>query len=263
MWCKICLRETNEDMCSLGHAPAHTEEDTPLELYWCENCKAPIIKKPSDIDKDVCPVCNWTTLYLCADLRPVFPEERLLIEILQGKPLAYIKNSVWASNNRYYIDGKPIIITVKTYKKLSANIIREQLKQYTSQNHADYFNANIKKFVELNKVRLAFIIDESHTFIKQTTEGYPRESVVISFLGGKDSTVTADLTIKALGDPALVHIFGNTTLEFPLTIDYAHRYRKANPKAIFKTAINREQEFYKICEYIGPPARMLPKPRFL
>lgn len=271
MWCKDCNRETQTETCEL--CGAATEEDTPLELYWCENCKAPIIKKPSDIDKDLCPACGGATSYLCADLRPVFSEERLLLEILQGKPLAYINKSVWASNNRYYIDGKPVIVTVKTYKKLSPNIIREQLEQYASQNNADFFNENIKKFVQLNKGRLSFIIDEAHTFIQKTEQGfewdlrksewvskvpaYPRECVVVSFSGGKDSTVTADLTIKALGDPALVHIFGNTTLEFPLTIEYADRYRKENPKAIFKTAINREQDFYNICKDIGPPARML------
>ena len=257
MWCKICLRETNEDKCSLGHNPVKTEDDTPLQIYWCANCNAPIIKKPSDIDRDICPSCGSATFYLCSDLRPVFPEERLLLEILQGKPLAYISKSVWASNNRYYIDGKPVTITIKEYKKLAIDVMREQLELYRHQNNADFFDVTIKKFIGLNKVRLEFIIDEAHTFIKQTAKNYPRECVVISFSGGKDSTVTADLTAKALGDPSLVHIFGNTTLEFPLTLKYAERFRNTNPKAIFKTAINREQEFYKMCEDIGPPARML------
>ena len=52
-------------------------------------------------------------------------------------------------------------------------------------------------------------------------------------------------------------IFGNTTLEFPFTIEYAERFKKNNPKAIFKVAKNKEQNFYEVCEDIGPPARML------
>ena len=41
--------------------------------------------------------------YLSADLRPVFPEERLLLELLLGeKPFAYVEKSVWAANSRYY-----------------------------------------------------------------------------------------------------------------------------------------------------------------
>ena len=35
---------------------------------------------------------------------------------------------------------------------------------------------------------------------------------VVSLSGGKDSTVTADVVVKALSNPSLVHIFGNTTI---------------------------------------------------
>jgi len=176
---------------------------------------------------------------------------------LQGQPLAYIEKSVWASNNRYYIDGKPLVIPLKVYRHQTVADIRQQLLQYAPQNRADFFDSNLDTFVRLNQLRLRFIIDEAHAFIRKTAEPYPRECLVISFSGGKDSTVTSDLTVKALSDPTLVHIFGNTTLEFPLTVEYAERYRKTNPKSIFKTAINREQDFYDMCEDIGPPARML------
>ena len=38
------------------------------------------------------------------DARPVFPEERLLLEILLGKPLAFINDSVWNGvGNNYYV----------------------------------------------------------------------------------------------------------------------------------------------------------------
>ena len=228
-----------------------------LLRFWCKECNAPIIKYANDIDKDLCPLCSAATSYLCADLRPVFPEERLLFEIIQGKPLAYINSSVWAANNRIYIDGKPFIITKKFYSKLTPEEIREQLEKYKEQNSYSNFNDNIERFIEINKSRLNYIIDEAHCFIKEAASSYPNENIVISFSGGKDSTVTADLTVRALNDPSLVHIFGNTTLEFPMTMEYADRFRRDNPKAIFKTAINREQNFYAMCEDIGPPARML------
>ena len=55
--------------------------------------------------------------YLSADLRPVFPEERLLLELLLDKePNEFIKKSVWAANSRYYIDGKSIAISSKTFQ---------------------------------------------------------------------------------------------------------------------------------------------------
>lgn len=255
MWCKTCSRETNNEKCE--YCDNITEHDIPLEVFWCKECNAPIIKYANDIDKDLCPLCSAATSYLCADLRPVFPEERLLFEIIQGKPLAYINSSVWAANNRIYIDGKPFIITKKFYSKLTPEEIREQLEKYKEQNSYSNFNDNIERFIEINKSRLNYIIDEAHCFIKEAASSYPNENIVISFSGGKDSTVTADLTVRALNDPSLVHIFGNTTLEFPMTMEYADRFRRDNPKAIFKTAINREQNFYAMCEDIGPPARML------
>jgi len=66
--------------------------------------------------------------------------------------------------------------------------------------------------------------------------------------------VTADLAIKALSNPSLVHIFGDTTLEFPSTTEYAERYRLFHPEAIFQVARNDDQDFY---DDIGPPARTM------
>lgn len=255
MWCKICNRETHESVCEL--CKNSTEHDIPLEVYWCKECRVPIIKYANEITRDICPGCQKKTKYLSSDLRPVFPEERLLLEITLGKPLAYLNKSVWASNNRYYIEDKPIVITVKSYRKLLPSAIWEQLAEYKEQNNYAFFWDDIKRFIVINKARLNYIIDEAHSFIKDTANPYPRENVVISFSGGKDSTVTADLITKALSDPSLVHIFGDTTLEFPLTMEYANRFRSDNPKAIFKTARNQEQDFYKVCDDIGPPARML------
>lgn len=116
MWCKNCNRETDEEVCSV--CGIKTEEDIPYELHWCDECKVPLIKAVNGADRDTCPLCGGNTSYLVADLRPVFPEERLLLEILSDKPLAYINKSVWASNNRYYIDGKLLVNGWEIYQKI-------------------------------------------------------------------------------------------------------------------------------------------------
>jgi len=255
LWCKNCNRETEDERCEL--CGSVTEQDIPYEVFWCDECKVPIIKAANSIDKNICTLCNGNTTYLCADLRPVFPEERLLLEIIGAKPFAYHDKAIWASNNRYYINGKVKLITTSFYKKNSPKVIRELLDQYSVQNDYLYFNQSIERFIKANQDRLNYLKDEAFAFIQSAAEKYPHESIVLSFSGGKDSTVTADLAARALSDPSLVHIFGDTTLEFPLTMEYAQRFRKNNPKAIFKVAKNKEQNFYKVCEDIGPPARML------
>jgi phosphoadenosine phosphosulfate reductase len=55
-WCKNCRRETAKDKCEL--CGATTEREIPLEVYWCPNCKVPLIKYANAIDRDVCPACG-------------------------------------------------------------------------------------------------------------------------------------------------------------------------------------------------------------
>ena len=256
MWCRNCNIETNEKYCPV--CGEETEEDLPTEIYWCKKCKVPIIQNTKQLDKGICPVCGNKTKYLTTDLRPVFPEERLLLETLLGKePYEFIKKSVWSINSRYYIDGKSVSLPTSLFQSADANIIREKLEKYSGNNSYEFFDQHIKKFIKANKNRLNYLIEEAHEFVQKTASNFEEEKIVLSFSGGKDSTVTADVVIKALSNPSLVHIFGNTTLEFPYTLEYAERYRNNHEQAIFQISQNYDQDFYDVCEDIGPPSRMM------
>ena len=256
MWCKTCNIETNKKLCPICNSK--TEEEKPIEIYWCSNCKAPIIREVNQVDKEICPICGSKTEYLSADLRPVFPEERLLVEIILGKtPNEFKKCSVWASNNRYYVDGKKYILNNSLFNSLNADIVREIISKNQENNSYEFFNKYVSNFIKANKFRLSYIIDEANEFIKKTSSNMEEEKIVLSFSGGKDSTVVADLVIKALGNPNLVHIFGDTTLEFPSTLQYIERYRQNHLQAIFHIVKNYDQNFMSVCEDIGPPARMM------
>lgn len=255
MWCKKCKRESNYEKCEI--CGSDTEKEIPQEIYWCDSCKVPIIKNANENKIDICPKCNSNMTYMTTDMRPVFPEERLLIELLFAKPFEYKNKSVWASNNRYFIDGKVKTISTKVYENVDFEKIRDDLEKYSKQNDYLFFDKNIEKFIYANSLRLKYLTEEAFQFIKESAKKFSEESIVISFSGGKDSTVSADLTIRALSNPSLVYIFGDTTLEFPLTYEYVNRFRENNPRAIFKTAKNKDQDFYSVCEDIGPPARML------
>lgn len=256
MWCKRCNMETNANICPV--CGETTVEDLPIEIYWCEQCSIPIINTKTQSNKGFCPVCGAKTRYIAADLRPVFPEERLLLEILLDKePNVWVNQSVWACNNRYYVDGKSYTLTNSIYQTADTDIIKKKLEENGKNNSYTYFESNIHAFAKANRMRLAYLKDEAYEFIKKAAAAFPPENIVVSFSGGKDSTVSADLAVKALGDPSLVHIFGDTTLEFPSTIEYATRFRKSHPDAIFQVAKNEDQNFYDVCDDIGPPARMM------
>lgn len=256
MWCNKCNIETNDSVCPL--CGETTVEDLPVEIYWCSECRTPVIQTSTQADKGICPICKRQTKYMASDLRPVFPEERLLVELLlKKKPNELLQKSVWASNNRYYVEGKPIPISNGLYQSVDTDKIVDLLQQNKNENSYEYFEKHMATFIMANQDRLNYLIDEAHSFIRNAASKFPEERIVVSFSGGKDSTVTADLAVKALSNPSLVHIFGDTTLEFPSTIEYAHRFRDAHPDAIFQIAKNDEQNFYDVCEDIGPPARMM------
>ena len=256
MWCRNCNIETNEEVCPVcGESMV---EDIPVEIYWCKECKIPIIQAVNQADKGTCPICGKKTKYLTTDLRPVFPEERLLLEVLLDKePNTYADKSVWAVNNRYYIDGKSVSVSSETFQKANTDEISDKLAKYKDSVTYEYFDIYKERFIKANRDRLNALKDEAFDFVRETASKYDEERLVISFSGGKDSTVTADVVVKALSNPSLVHIFGNTTLEFPTTVEYAERFRKEHPQAIFLFAKNEDQNFMDVCEDIGPPARMM------
>ena len=254
MYCAKCNRFTDGSTCP--ECGRETTEEAPHVVYWCNNCNIPLIHIPDERTIS-CPVCGGGARYLCADLRPVFPEERLLFEVMAGKPLAHIDDSVWASGSKYYINGEPTNITVAEILSTNPDKIRAEIDKHAAHNGYEGFNRYVDTFVEANCEHLDDIVREACSFVVDAAKGYPEENLVVSFSGGKDSTVTADIAVRALSNPYLVHIFGDTTLEFPSTTEYAKRFRENHPLAIFKTAKNYEQDFYDMAEVIGPPARMM------
>lgn len=248
------------------HETEMLESKFSASVYFCTNCKVPVIQNESEIHK--CPCCSAEIFYLAKDVRPVFPEERLLMELLLKKNANEFKNSsVWASDSTYYVDGKSFKVGTELFRNSNSEQIANNLSKYP-QDYTN-FNIQISQFVRANINRLNFIKDEAVFFIKNVADKFYfkqkftqeqidcAEQVLVSFSGGKDSTVVSDVVIKALSNPNITHVFGDTTLEFPFTTEYVSRYRNNHPLMEFRIARNDDQSFYDVCEDIGPPARMM------
>ena len=130
-------------------------------------------------------------------------------DLLEKEANSLINSSVWASDSKYFIDGKKKIIQNKTFNELKPKLFKDKLNKYQKYNSYENFNRQISKFITANKFRFLYLVDEANEFIKKISEKYEEEKIVISFSGGKDSTVVADLVVNALGNPSLVHIFGD------------------------------------------------------
>ena len=249
--------------------PVPKHDRFSAQLNWCASCRIPVFDENNSVGAVCkCPLCHGKTEYLSSDLRPVFPEERLLLELLLEKePFSLASSSVWNYANRYYINGKSVAISSSVFRNADCDALRKKLNELSKENleiSKNHFDSTIQKFIQANKSRFDSIKDEAFDFVQREAEKFVQKNgagsenrMIISFSGGKDSTATADVVVKALGNPYITHLFGNTTLEFPYTTEYAERYRKSHPMAEFRIAQNTDQNFYEVCKEIGPPARMM------
>lgn len=245
--CPKCGISSERSIC--GKCGGRTDAES--HLYWCPTCKVPLYGKN-------CENCGQEGVEFAADVRPVFPEERLLIEVLLGKPLAFIDGSVWASaGDRYYVDGKKIVFSTIKHSEADADEVRRQWNEWSSRNNYEAFDRYAESFIRANRTRLDYIEMEAMQYIQEAAKGFDAGTMFVSFSGGKDSTVVSDLVMRALGRSDVLHIFGNTTLEFPQTIDYVSEFREDHPTTPVLRAENRQQDFYTLCELFGPPSRML------
>ena len=63
--------------------------------------------------------------------------------------------------------------------------------------------------------------------------------------------------MNALGTDKIIHIYGDTTLEYPETGTYLEEFKKIHPTTPLLVAKNKEQNFNELCKVIGPPSRMM------
>lgn len=240
---------TKSSVCPVCGERAEMEKS---EIYWCNYCKVPVFT-------DHCTYCGSDAKRIATDLRPVFPEERLLLELIWKKePGFYEKSSVWnCAGNFYLIDGEKIKFSVQSLKDIDIEGIRQEYQKWETELNDKYFNGYIKKFVHANKSRYEYISKEAVEYIRQTTKDFSIRDMFVSFSGGKDSTVTSDIVMRALSEPKILHIFGDTTLEFPETIKYVEEFHKEHPMTPMISSKNKEKDFEELCRLVGPPSRVM------
>lgn len=226
------------------------------EIFYCDNCNIPLFDK-------ICPICNSEARYFGTDVRPVFAEERLLLECILDKLFAFAEKSVWnTSGNNYYVNGEKIKFVIKdVVNEKNADEIRTKIEQNKEKNKIyedNFLKQNyIINFIKANRIRYNSIVTEAHEYIKKVSQKYDYDSMFVSFSGGKDSTVTSDLVINALNNEMIIHIYGDTTLEYPETGVYLEEFRKIHPRTPMLIAKNKDQDFNELCKVIGPPSRMM------
>ena len=156
------------------HSETVPDIDIPIEVYWCSNCHVPIILDKSQVKSSVankghvtCPTCGSVLSYLSTDIRPVFPEERLLLELLENREIHSLQSSaVWAHENKYFINGKKHIVSLKKLALADTEYIKKSLRAHQADISYEHFEEEVSLFIHYNKKRLDYIVDEAREFIK-------------------------------------------------------------------------------------------------
>lgn len=118
--CPKCNVLMNSERCVNPKCGHDTEMSSTI--YWCEDCNVPIYEK-------MCPACGKEGIYIATDVRPVFPEENLLLSLLlTDQPFTYQKDSVWYGSNSYIVNGKKVKLSVsQTNKKPIEEIVYREV----------------------------------------------------------------------------------------------------------------------------------------
>ncbi|MHA4985893.1 phosphoadenosine phosphosulfate reductase domain-containing protein [Cetobacterium somerae] len=235
-----------------------------LKIYWDFEKNVPLILKENNDLQEV-----------AKDLRPVFLQEKWLLVNLFSEKLdnTFLEKSVWATKqNRYIVDGKMInIVPTSRFKDMNRDElekIRKNILEFSiKEEHIEKENEIFNNFILANRKRFNYLLkSESRDgegqyigaipFIVENFEKYRDRITLVSFSGGKDSTVVSHLVRLALNNPSILHIFGDTTLELPKSYEYVKRFQENNPFTPFFEERNEENNFFEMCQEIGPPSRV-------
>lgn len=223
-----------------------------IKIAYCQHCQMPV----EQTFNYRCKICDEDIKIWVNDIIPVFHEEKLVLSTLLNQDITNM--TVWnIGSNHFIIGNKRIVLPIP--KGHISEALRNNVEKLIKKTDWDVVDntetETYRRFTEANNQNYKFIEYDAHKFITETIEQNNNRMAFISFSGGKDSSVVSDLVRQAIGRNDVLHIFGNTTLEVPLTYEFINKFKIDNLNIPFFEACS-EKDFFSLCETIGPPTRI-------
>lgn len=224
---------------------------TKKRTYWCDTCQIPLIG-------EVCHACGQTGRDIAtAALVPVFrPEINFLRKRISPELQGLLhETETWVTpgNCTYYSLGKSLFrVSASTGDQATISRANERIKLNRNRSKESWLSI----FRKANGPYVEKLQYEAQQFIQQTVQKYPARQILVSFSGGKDSTVVSHLVMNALGRSDVLHIFADTSIEMPDTYTFLKEFQKEHPLTPF--IVSRSPlNFFNTAKRIGPPSRIL------
>lgn len=185
-------------------------------------------------------------------VRPVFYEE---LDLLGFNDLGYsyprIEEPIlWAIGRFYYYRGEKIAKVEKGgyFEDVNIKLYRENVK---------FEPVNVEKMIVKNKDKIYFYSHDSIDFIRKCFDKYKSSAdiALVSFSGGKDSVVVADLAKRSLNSDDFSLIFADTWLESKFTYDSTEEFIKENSNLNF-IYTKYDEDPIEMWEKMGSPSRI-------
>lgn len=221
--------------------------------FYTDN-KTPIILPEERILKN-------KDLYAAQNVRPVFKSERILLKYLFPSLKDYDKY-LWKSSDRniFFKDSdNKVNVPISKIQKLVADKKTSEYcrnEMFEALENEDY--SLFDKAVEYNSNRLIDLFEDSKDIVcNLLPQQYDisKGTEIVSFSGGKDSTLVSHIIRRIRGTNEILHCFGDTTLEDPNTYKYIQRFSEDNPLVPLLETYN-DKNFFDMCKQIGPPSRV-------
>lgn len=216
------------------------------EIYWCPTCNVPLLSP-------VCGICGRAGKYCSADLKPVFPEERLLFERLlrtsgELPPGGNLPKELYIHRGRVIWQGRRLF----EFRVKGGKFVLKSRLALSPRDFEPGCDSFIQRAIEANQTVLMELESEATEFIRMALNEFPDAKPIVAFSGGKDSAATAHLVSQVV-HPTL--FFSNTTMEYPETCDYISSFAES-----FGWELRTEEpdtDFFTMCEQLDPPSRIL------
>lgn len=220
-------------------------------VWWCSNCNVPLLTSK-------CEVCGTTyNKPVTKDLTPVFAEEFSFLRNqldFQDLESNYCDLDLWNSGQTYFQNGEKIAQI--RYLGNPTPVIRRMGSRPSIISRSNQAKSSMQNLIYYaNKSHIDSLELEAIEFIRDCMDRFPNHVPMVTFSGGKDSTIVSHLVRQAFGRATILHVMTDTTIESSHTYAYLDTFRTENPNIPF-LLLKPIVSFWDMAELLGPPSRI-------